>query len=90
MTVRQIDVGGQSQDVREESFESGTEHWNEYNLANGERVRIKLVVHKIFRLLDAEGNPKFSAEGDPEVAVRHAIQVSASGGPEPDRRGEVH
>ena len=90
MTVRQIDVAGRTQNVREEAFEVEKEHWNEYKLANGDRVRIKVVVHKIFRTLDAQGNPAFSAEGDPEVVVRHQIQVSASSDIGPDAQGEAH
>ena len=89
MTVRQIDVAGRTRDVREEAFEAEKEHWNEYRLANGDRVRIKVVVHKIFRALDAQGNPAFS-EGDPEVVVRHQIQVSVSSDIGPDAQGEAH
>ncbi len=90
MTVRQIDVAGRKRNVREEAFEAEKEHWNEYRLANGDRVRVKVVVHKIFRALDAQGNPEFSAEGDPEVLVRHQTQVSASSDIGPDAQGETH
>ena len=88
--IRQMDVDGRTRNVREESFDADKECWNEYKLANGDKVRIKVVVHKLFRALDADGNPAFTGDGDPEIVVRHQVQVSASGGPESDPAGEVH
>ena len=88
--IRQMEVEGRTRNVREESFDADKECWNVYNLANGDTVRIKVVVHKIFRALDADGNPAFTADGDPEVVVRHQVQVSASGGPESNAEGEAH
>ena len=90
MAIQKIEVGGQSRNVREESFEAETELWNAYKLANGDRVRVKLVVHKIFRGLDAQGNPEFTADGDPYIVVRHQIQISASSDIGPDAQGEAH
>lgn len=90
MTVQQVQIGGQARKVREESIDSEIEHWNEYTLANGDKVRVKVLVHKIFRVLDAEGNPALTEEGDPEILVRHQIHISVSGGPEPNIDGEVH
>lgn len=89
-SIRQMEIDGQTRNVREVSFDADKECWNEYSLANGDNVRIKVVVHKIFRVLDSNGNPAFTADGDPEIAVRHQVQVSASGGPESDTDGEVH
>ena len=90
MIVRQIEVGGRTRSAREESFEADKEHWNEYTLTNGDRVRVKVVVHKIFRALDAQGMLAFTAEGDPDVIVRHQIQVSVSSDLVPDAQGEAH
>ena len=89
-SIRQMEIDGRTRNVREESFDADKECWNEYSLANGDNVRIKVVVHKIFRVLDEDGNPAFTADGDPEVAVRHQVQVSASGGPASNIDGEVH
>ena len=88
--IRQMEVDGRIRNVREESFDADKECWNEYKLENGDKVRIKVVVHKIFRALDSDGNPAFTGDGDPEIVVRHQIQVSASDGPESNTGGEVH
>ena len=90
MTVQQIDVAGRPRNVREEAFEVEKELWNEYKLANGDRVRIKIVVGKIFRGLDAEGNPEFTVEGDPDIVVRHQVHITASSDIGPDAQGEAH
>ncbi len=81
--MTQMNIGGNQRNVREASFDTVKEDWNEYQLESGSRVRVKVIVHKIFLMLDAEGKPAFTDEGDPEVAVRHPIQVVASGGPGP-------
>jgi hypothetical protein len=65
-------------DVSDEDFEIVKESWNEYKLLDGGTVRVKTSVHRIFRLLDADGKPKRTAEGDPEVLVRHQAEVVAT------------
>ena len=90
MTIRQIEVAGRQRKGREEAFEADQELWNVYKLASGDRVRIKVVVHKIFRVVDDAGNPLFTPEGDPEIIVRHQIQVSASSDIGPDVSGEAN
>ena len=89
-TVRQIEVGGRTRTVREEPFEASEEHWNEYKLENGDLVRMKIVVHKIFGVLDSAGSRVFTADGDPEVVVRHQVHVSVSSALGPDAEGEPH
>ena len=88
--MRTMEVGGQTKNVREETFRATKEEWDEYTLGNGDRVRIKLVVHKIYRVLDAQGNPAFTADGDPEIVVRHQAQVTASSEIGPEQQGEAH
>ena len=73
----QIRVDGNLLDVREEDFEIVREDWNEYKLLDGGNVRLKTTVQRVFRVLDAQGNPKSSPDGDPEVIIRHNTQVVA-------------
>lgn len=76
--VRQLEHNGQSFTVREEDFEPVREDWNEYHLTDGGRVRVRTTVTKIMRVLDANGQPKYTADGDPEVLVASASQVIAT------------
>ena len=74
-----IRVGEQDLSVREVPFETVREEWNEYALADGTRVRIKVTPVKFFRVLDEGGNPAFSSSGDPHIIVRHSIQIAVTG-----------
>jgi len=62
-------------DVSEEDFEIVSENWNEYKLLDGGTVRLKTTVQRIFKVLDAAGNPKTDPDGDPEFLVRHSSQI---------------
>ncbi len=76
--VVKIQVGDNEQDAIEQTFEIATENWNEYRLADGGIVRVKTTAQKIYRLLDANGNPAMAPDGDPAVLVKHSTQVVAS------------
>lgn len=65
-------------DAIEVDFEIAREDWNDYRLADGGRVRVKVVVSKVFRVLDAEGKPANQPNGEPFLVIRHVIQVAAS------------
>jgi len=73
----QIRVGSNVLDVDEQDFEIAREEWNEYKLLDGGTVRVKTTVARIFRVVDADGKPKRSPEGDPEIVVRHNTQIVA-------------
>ena len=77
--VVKINIGGQDFDAIEQQFEIGKEEWSEYKLFDGGVIRLKTTVQKIFRVVDANGNPAFTADGDPHVVVRHQTQIVASG-----------
>jgi hypothetical protein len=62
----------------EQSFDVKREEWNEYKLRDGGSVRIKVVVQKILRILDADGKPAYTAEGDPNLIVRHSVELVTS------------
>ena len=76
--VVRLKLGDTEVDAIEQDFEIAREEWNEYRLADGGRVRVKTSVQKIFRLLDSEGKPLYSPEGDPQVLVRHVAEIVAS------------
>ena len=61
----------------ETKWEALDEPWSEYRMEDGTFVRLKNVVIKMFRVLDAEGNPGFTADGDPHVLVRSTRVVTA-------------
>jgi hypothetical protein len=73
-----ITVNGQEVDAVEVSFSIIHEDWNEYELADGGRVRAKLGVQRIMRVLDESGKPAMTNEGDPFVVIQSQNQVVAS------------
>lgn len=58
-------------------FEIAREEWNEYRLEGGGTVRIKTVVHKIARVLDADDKPDYTVHGEPFVFVQSHNAVVA-------------
>lgn len=54
----------------------GGEPWSEYRLDDGTRVKVKVVVQKIFRILKADGTPEVTPDGDPHVMVRSVTHVT--------------
>ena len=62
----------------EQQWEIGKEEWNEYKLLDGGVVRLRTTVQKIYRVLDADGKPAYTSEGDPSFMVRHNTQVVGS------------
>ena len=73
--IIKINVGNQERNAIEADFEIVGEHWNEYRLLDGGRIRMKTSALRIFRLVDDQGNPTSNREGDPEFVVRHNTQV---------------
>jgi hypothetical protein len=55
----------------EQSFEIDREDWNVYKLLEGGEVRLKTTVHKIYRLVDADGNLQVDENGEAVYFVRH-------------------
>ena len=73
----QIKVDGALIDVSEEDFEIVREEWNEYKLLDGGTIRMKTTMQRVFRVLDAQGKPELTPQGDPNMVVRHNTQVVA-------------
>lgn len=70
--------GGKSVDAIEQPFTPVREEWDEYELADGGRIRIKTVVQRIYRIVDSEGRATTNPDGDPAVVVRHGTIIVAS------------
>jgi hypothetical protein len=76
--IEQTFPDGITRKIKEMDFTVDREEWNEYTLSDGTTVRIKAVVGKIFRVLDDQENPAYTANNDPFIIVRSANQVFAS------------
>lgn len=76
--ITKLRIGDQEFDAIELEFEIKSEDWSEYRLVDGGTIRVKTTVHKIFQVLDANGNPARNPDGDRSVYVRHATQIVAS------------
>lgn len=75
-TKRTINVNGQDLEVIDVGFEATKpEGWNEYELADGGRVRIKMTVIRILQVLDAEGKPAKNPDGDRFLIVQSNNQL---------------
>lgn len=72
-----VRVGDQEVDAMDMDFEIKREDWNEYELADGGRVRVKTTVLKILRVLDADGKPAATPDGDPMLVVQHKSDISS-------------
>jgi hypothetical protein len=75
MRRKTIQLGGQEMEVLELDFNVRSEQWNEYDLLDGGRVRIKTTPLKIARVLDENGKPAYTPEGDPNIIVNHTTHV---------------
>ena len=60
---------GSERDALEVDFTVKSEEWNEYSLDDDTTVRLRTSAVRVFRLLDDDGEPSFSAEGEPELFV---------------------
>ena len=75
MRRRKIQLGDKTVEALELDFEVKTEQWSEYQLLDGGIVRMKTTPLRICRVLDENGNPAVTAEGDPHLLVNHNTQV---------------
>lgn len=75
-TKRKINVNGQDLEVVDVAFEaSKAEAWNEYALVDGGRIRIKLSVNRILQVLDSEGKPARTPDGERFLVVQSNNQM---------------
>jgi hypothetical protein len=73
-----VNVNGTEYDAREEEFQVINEDWSNYSLISGGRVRVMTTVQKIYQVLDADGQPLRTPDGEPVMFVKHNSQVVAS------------
>lgn len=79
MKIRKLRTpDGQEIQVRDVDFDSVTEPWSVYKLQDGGTVKLRATALTISRVLDAEGKPTFTPDGQPNVIVQSATQVVAS------------
>lgn len=70
-----LSVNGEEKDVAELDFDIKREDWNEYILLDGGSVRVRLVVSKIYRVLDDNGQPSWNQDGSPNFAITSGTMV---------------
>lgn len=78
MKTKKIQVGDQEVEAIEVAFTVGREEWNEYELADGGRVRVKTSVARILRVLGPDGKPARTPDDEPFLVVQSNNQVVAS------------
>ena len=66
---------GKDVEAIEVDFEVVREEWNEYKLLDGGTVRVKNTPVRISRILDHNGNPALTADGDPHLNVQHITYI---------------
>ncbi len=74
-----LTVNGEEKEVSELDFEIKREDWNEYILLDGGSVRVRLVVSKIYRVLDDNGQPAWNQDGSPNFAITSGNMVVSKG-----------
>jgi hypothetical protein len=75
MRKRRLQFDGKDVEVLDLDFEVQTEEWNVYKLLDGGTVRVKTTPLRIMRVLDDQGKPAYTVEGDPNIVVNHATHV---------------
>lgn len=79
-TIKTITLPDGSQaKAQEVDFKLQHEDWSIYALPDGTVVRLKTTVLKILQVLDKDGKPARTVEGDPFLIVNHRTDVIASG-----------
>ena len=79
-TIKTINLPDGSQAKAEEiEFKLQHEDWSLYALPDGTTVKLKTTVLKILWVLDKDGKPARTPDGDPFLIVNHRTDVIASG-----------
>ena len=60
---------GSERNALDMDFTVKSEEWNEYSLDDDTTVRLRTSAVRVFRLMDDDGEPSFTAEGEPELFV---------------------
>ncbi|HLF90210.1 MAG TPA: hypothetical protein VI451_14785 [Anaerolineales bacterium] len=79
-TIKTISLpDGNQAKAQEVEFKLLHEDWSQYQLPDGTTVKLKTTVLKILQVLDSEGKPARTVEGDPFLIVNHRTDVITSG-----------
>jgi len=79
-TIKTIPMpDGTQAKAQEVEFKLQHEDWSVYTLPDGTTVKLKTTVLKILQVLDSEGKPARTVEGDPFLIVNHRTDVITSG-----------
>lgn len=79
-TIKTITLPDGSQaKAQEVEFKLQHEDWSLYTLSDGTVVKLKTTVMKILQVLDNDGKPARTVEGDPFLIVNHRVDVISSG-----------
>ena len=70
---------GKQVKAQETDFKLLHEDWSQYQLPNGTIVKLRTTVLKILQVLDEQGKPALTPEGDPLLMVNHKTDVITSG-----------
>jgi hypothetical protein len=72
---RRFPVGDREMDGVEIDFDPVREQWNEYELRDGGRFRMRLTVQRVYQLLDENGQPARDSEGGRMLIVQSQNQL---------------
>ena len=79
-TIKTISMpDGSEAKAQEVGFKLQHEDWSIYTLPDGTVVKLKTTVLKILQILDNDGRPARTVEGDPFLIVNHRTDVITSG-----------
>ena len=74
-----VKLGNEEVDGMEMDFEIVTEQWSEYRLLDGGVIRLKTTPLQIVSVLNEDGQPRRSSNGDPIYVVNHKSDVVFKG-----------
>lgn len=72
-----IRVEGEERDALELDFDAVEEGWNIYEAERGITAKVKLVVMRLFAVLDENGEIEYTDSGEPFVVARYQHNTSA-------------
>ena len=75
MANRRFPVEGREMEGVELDFDPIREQWNEYELRDGGRFRMRLTVQRVYQLLDDEGKPAKAPDGTRMIIVQTQNQL---------------
>lgn len=73
-----IKVNGQDRDAVEVDFKIRREDWNEYELLDGGKVKMRAAVMRMLQVVDDDGRPVLTPEGDRLIVVQSQNSVVIS------------